>query len=148
MGIRAFEGADCASAMQIWLDANLDAHSFIPKAYWLNHYEAVKNALPKAEVYVYVNPATNQGDGFIGLSEDYIEGLFVKAQARSNGIGRQLLDYAKGTRKSLSLCVYQKNTRALQFYRREGFTVQSKRRDKGTGEPDALMVWSVFLRGD
>ena len=34
--------------------------------------------------------------GFIGLSNEYIEGIFVSAEMQSQGIGKILLNYAKG----------------------------------------------------
>ena len=51
--IRAFKESDLSEVMQIWFDANVKAHNFIPKKYWLDNYAAVKEILPKAEVYVY-----------------------------------------------------------------------------------------------
>jgi len=38
----------------------------------------VKEMLPLAEIYVHEVDSTNQIDGFIGLNNDYIEGIFVK----------------------------------------------------------------------
>ena len=40
------------------------------------------------------------------------------------GIGKILLNYVKGKRNKLILNVYQKNTRAISFYQREGFEIQ------------------------
>ena len=81
--------------MQIWFDTNIKAHNFISKSYWIDNYDMVKKILPQAEVYVYENEITNQIEGFIGLTNNYIAGLFVKESAQSKGIGKQLLEYAK-----------------------------------------------------
>lgn len=51
--IRAFKDSDLSAVMQIWFDTNVKAHNFIPQKYWLDNYAAVKEILPKAEVYVY-----------------------------------------------------------------------------------------------
>ena len=48
--IREMEQADIEAVMQIWLDTNIEAHSFIPEQYWQEHFAAVKKMLPKAEV--------------------------------------------------------------------------------------------------
>ena len=79
--------------------------------------------------------------GFIGLNGNYIEGIFVDAEERSKGIGRQLLDYAKGVKGSLSLNVYAKNERAIAFYEREGFAVRHTGLDEQTGEKEYQMIW-------
>ena len=124
--IRKFETQDLDAVMQIWLHGNLDAHPFIPASFWTDHFETVRDMLPQAELYVHENEATRQIDGFIGLTENHIEGIFVAKAARSKGIGKALLDYAKSRRPRLDLSVYQKNERALAFYRHEQFVVQSE----------------------
>lgn len=139
--IRAFEEGDLTAIMQIWLDTNVKAHDFIPKEYWTDHYEMVRRALPQAEVYVYEDDATKQIDGFIGLSEDYIEGLFVREDVQSNGIGKQLLEYVKSVKADMSLRVYQKNTRAIRFYQREQFVIRSENTDGSTNQKEYVMIW-------
>ena len=51
--IRKMEEKDISDVLQIWLETNIKAHSFIDKEYWTGNYEMVKQILPEAEVYVY-----------------------------------------------------------------------------------------------
>ena len=60
---------------------------------------------------------------------------------QSQGIGKALLNYAKDKRSKLLLNVYQKNTRAISFYQREGFEIQHSGLDEATGEKDYVMAW-------
>ena len=122
--IRKFENLDLDAVMQIWLQANLDAHAFIPASFWTDHFETVRDMLPQAELYVHENEAPRQIDGLIGLTENHIEGIFVAKSARSKGIGRALLGYAKSRKPRLTLSVYQKNERALAFYRKRTITTR------------------------
>ena len=140
--IRKFENLDLDAVMQIWLQANLDAHAFIPASFWEANFEMVRDLLSQAELYVHENEDTRQIDGFIGLTENHIEGIFVAKSARSKGIGRVLLEYAKSRKPRLMLSVYQKNERALAFYQREQFTVQSEGIDEDTNEAELQMLWS------
>ena len=140
--IRKFESRDLDAVMQIWLHGNLDAHAFIPADFWTDHFEMVRDMLPQAELYVHENEATRQIDGFIGLSESHIEGIFVAKSARSKGIGKALLEYAKSRKPRLTLSVYQKNERAIAFYRREKFVVQSEGIDEDTNEAEIQMFWT------
>lgn len=142
--IRIFRENDLPDIMQIWLDTNIKAHNFILEKYWLDNYAMVKNLLPQAEIYVYENDNTNQIEGFIGLTGDYIEGIFVKEAVQSNGIGKQLLNYAKGIRSTMRLSVYQKNTRAISFYQKEHFLIQSENLDDNTNEKEFIMIWNKF----
>ena len=144
--IRKFENRDLNAVMQIWLNANLDAHAFIPARFWTEHFDMVRSMLPQAELYVHENETTQQIDGFIGLTGNHIEGIFVVQAARSKGIGKALLEYAKSRKPCLTLCVYQKNRRALAFYRREQFIVQSESIDEDTNEAEIQMLWTLQAR--
>ena len=140
--IRKFESRDLDAVMQIWLHGNLNAHAFIAASFWTEHFEMVRDLLPQAELYVHEDAGTRQIDGFIGLTENHIEGIFVAKAARSKGIGKALLEYAKSRKPCLTLSVYQKNQRALAFYRREQFIVQSEGIDEDTNEAEIQMLWT------
>lgn len=101
----------------------------------------MKEIFPQSEVYVYEDENTGKIQGFIGMSDNYIEGIFVCADAQSYGIGKQLLDFVKTTRKQLFLSVYQKNIRALKFYQSGNFKVQNAKIDENTGEKEYFMIW-------
>ena len=137
--IRKLQKVDINKVADIWLKTNLKAHYFIPEQYWTNNYEVVKEMLPQAEVYVYEDDKMIQG--FIGVSDEYIEGIFVSDEMQSCGIGKMLLDYIKDKKDKLQLKVYQKNVRAMSFYQREGFTIQSEEMDEFTREKEYVMNW-------
>ena len=139
--IRAWNERDAAAVMRIWLDTNCSAHSFIPKTYWLEHAQAVRRMLPLAEIYVHEDDRTKAVDGFIGLMDHDIAGIFVAQTAQSGGIGRQLLDHVKGFKSHLRLHVYQKNLRAQRFYQREQFRIAAETVDEETNEAEFVMVW-------
>ena len=138
--IRKLQNVDINKVVDIWLKTNLEAHDFIPGQYWTSNYEAVKKMLPQAEVYVYEDNKIIQG--FVGVRDEYIEGIFVSGKMQSHGIGKALLDYIKGKKARLQLNVYQKNVRAMSFYQREGFTIQSEGLDEFTGEKEYVMEWN------
>ena len=137
--IRKLQNAYIDRVADIWLDANLRAHSFISPQYWKGNFETVKKMLPRAEVYVYEND--REIWGFIGLNGEYIEGIFVSGEMQSRGIGKRLLDFVKTKKTELHLNVYQKNTRAIRFYQREGFKILREGMDEATGEKDYEMTW-------
>ena len=142
--IRKMKNIDFNRVADIWLKTNLKAHYFIPEQYWTSNYELVKEMLLQAEVYVYEDNKIIQG--FVGLSNEYIEGIFVSDEMQSHGIGKMLLDYVKSKKEKLLLNVYQKNVRAINFYRREDFQIQCEGLDKLTGEKDYVMIWQRNFR--
>jgi putative acetyltransferase len=137
--IRKFQKEDLDRVMEIWLNTNIQAHKFIPKEYWMSNFNMVKRALPLAEIYVY--ESQNKIEAFIGIENGYIAGIFVSSEMQSKGIGKRLLEKSKQLYADLKLSVYEKNSRAILFYLREGFEIEKKQIDERTGEAEFLMLW-------
>ena len=130
---------DINQIMDIWLKENKRTHNYIPEEYWDNHFEDVKKEILKAKIYVY----KEKGEicGFIGLSDTYIAGIFVKTEKQSMGIGRNLIQYCKLKYPELMLSVYAKNERAIAFYEKEEFKIVKEETDKTTNEKEYIMSW-------
>lgn len=137
--IRKFEKKDTKRVMEIWLEANLEAHDFVPSDYWLSQYQSVQEQLLLADIYVCEQD--NEIQGFVGMMDDYLAGIFVDKKYRSMGIGKGLLEYVKKIHPAFSLNVYQKNQRAVDFYLREKLTIVSTGVDEDTAEADYTVVW-------
>jgi len=135
--IRELRKTDIKRVAEIWLNANLQAHSFISPQYWMGNFDLVKAMLP--QVYVYEDARNIQG--FVGLNSEQFEGIFVSGEMRSQGIGRFLLDFIKTKKPELHLNVYRKNTRAIRFYQREDFEILNEGLDEAIGEKDCAMLW-------
>ncbi len=130
--IRKFRTDDLEQVMGLWLATNISAHDFISAKYWHANYALVKKMLPQANIWV-----------FIGLQDTYIAGIFVADKAQGKGIGSELLAKAKQQKSQLSLAVYTKNERALNFYQRADFTVVNEQLDETTGQVEYLMKWQA-----
>lgn len=137
--VRTLQAGDLDAVMSIWLNANIEAHHFVDPEYWRSCYNTVKAMIPQAEVYVSDDNGVN---GFIGITGDYIAGIFVDSSARTGGIGSQLLDRAKEDRQKLSLSVYKKNVTAVSFYRNRGFQIDAEGVDPQTSESEYTMSWN------
>ncbi|MCD8354974.1 MAG: GNAT family N-acetyltransferase [Clostridia bacterium] len=127
--------------MQIWLNVNRTAHDFIPQQYWTGNFDEVRKAMVHAEVYTYENDGTICG--FIGLIDSYIAGIFVEEAQQLQGIGTRLLEHVKETHTSLSLHVYKRNRKAVNFYLKKSFCVVAEDMDEMTGEPELEMRWNT-----
>lgn len=125
--------------MEIWLNSNIDAHSFIDAAYWKSNESDVREALPNANIYVYEVEGVILG--FIGLIDNYIAGIFVDKLQRGKGIGSKLVNSAKNDSYELQLNVYENNNKAVDFYKSNGFSIIKKNFDKNTNEMEFLMKW-------
>lgn len=137
--IREMTRTDLPDVMRIWIEGNLDAHSFVDGDYWRRNYAMVEKEMQKAEVYVWEE--AGEVAGFVGIQGDYIAGLFVDREHRSRGIGRRLLNHAKKKHSALSLHVFEKNVRAVRFYLREGFVKSQTGTNTDSWERELLMKW-------
>ncbi len=139
--IEKFNKKDIDAVMQIWKKENIKAHYFISKEYWENNYEYVKKVLPDSEIYVYTNK--NKIEGFIGINNNYIEGIFIDTTSQNKGIGTALLNKVKRNKKRLTLNVYKKNKKAISFYKKNAFIIIEEKFDENTNEKEYTMLWEI-----
>lgn len=137
--IRRMQPKEIEAVSDIWLQGNLEAHSFVKKNYWINNLNSVKEQFKEADIYVFVD--NEQIMGFAGLQKNYLAGIFVKKEYQNHGVGRKLLDYLKREYSELSLDVYDKNIQAKNFYLQNNFKVIHENIDKSTNEVEYQMSW-------
>ena len=86
-----------------------------------------QDASALSEVFVYDDGVVK---GFIRISGTEIKKLFVEPALQGQGIGATLLAFAIETRQCASLWALEKNTRALAFYKRHGFSITTERKNE------------------
>ena len=138
--IRRFETRDMDQVMALWLHANIESHSFIEADYWKKNYDMVRKLIPEAEVFV--EEENEEILGFIGLTDTYIAGIFVKATEQSKGVGTELLRTVMKLKDYLKLNVYKKNRKAVVFYQHRGFKIVNQETDENTSEEEYTMEWN------
>ena len=92
--------------------------------------------------------------GYLVLTRDWVDDLFLAPGETGQGIGAVLLDLAKTQRpEGLCLWVFESNQGARRFYRRHGFIELEATDGSGNEEraPDVRMAWPgadplTFLR--
>ena len=139
--IRKAKQTELSSVMQIWLDGNIEGRPFIPIEYWQKNAETIRQILMTADIYVYETEEDHKVVGVIGLTDHFIQGLFVHRNYRNAGVGKELLNYVKLHLPYLVLHVYQKNKTGQDFYLQEGFSITKEQVDKNTNETEYEMIW-------
>ena len=137
--LNSFSDRDLEQLAQIWLNGNLQAHSFIPAQYWKNQFVNIKKMLPEANIFVYRNNETIIG--FLGELDGYIAGLFVDMNYRNQGVGSLLINYLKQINDKLTLSVYVDNINAVNFYENKDFIIDSVGMDTETDSKESHMIW-------
>lgn len=134
--IREYQTPDLDKIMQLWLEGNQQAHDFIDPEFFKQNYEFVKMLIPMSTIYVQ---DLNGVKGFIGLTENYISGLFVDKDFQRQGTGKALIDKAKQRFNELLVHVYKKNSAAIDFYLSQNFEIVSESINEETNEPELLL---------
>jgi len=82
--------------------------------------------------------------GFAGLSNGWLDHLYVDPSCQGRGFGTKLLERVKELQpEGLGLWVFQKNVGARRLYERHDFRLEKVTDGSGNmeREPDALYVW-------
>tara|TARA_R110002020_G_scaffold16307_2_gene57564 strand:- start:47679 stop:48164 length:486 start_codon:yes stop_codon:yes gene_type:complete len=122
----------CAAIINNYIDAT----GWLPRTIDHTDVEAlfVPSLLEKRTMFV----AEEHGEilGYLSMSDDgFVPALYLQPAARNKGVGKALLDTAKIAHPGgLELTVFECNTSALRFYKREGFDEDPARRDDATEE--------------
>ena len=136
--IRKATAKDFKKMTQIWLEASIDAHNFMPDSFWRSKVHEMQNLyLPSSKNYVY-----NDGEtilGFISVYQKTIAALFVSPASQGKGIGSKLMNFIKSQYSELDLRVYKSNTASLSFYEKHSFVICGEGTDENTGHPEILM---------
>ena len=137
--IRNIENKDIDKIMDIWLRSTIKAHDFIPKEYWENNYNTVKNVyIPMAETFVYEDEECIKG--FISIiNNEFIGALFVDIDFQNSGIGKKLINYSINKYKNLRLAVYKENKKSVEFYINRGFKIIKEEINEDSGHREYIM---------
>lgn len=139
--IRPFLGEDTEAIVRLWFEASVQAHGFIPRAYWEAAREDMRTLyLPLSdEIVVHVDDVSGDVDAFFAFIGDFLAAFFVAPSAQGKGLGKRLLRIAKRMHPALTLTVYAENNHAVRFYQRNGFIIQGERTEERTGHRELLM---------
>jgi putative acetyltransferase len=118
--IRTFADADLEQVLDVWYEASIVAHSFLPAEFFVAERRALADRwLPAADTFVY--EVDGRVGGFASLVDDELGGLFVHPDHQRRGIGRALVDHARSLRTTLEVDVFAENEDGVRFYLAYGF---------------------------
>ena len=134
---------DINPMLEIWFNASLQAHDFIPAAYWEKQLIPMRDLyLPLAENYVLKENHTVLGFASFLESEKVLAALFIDPDQQGAGYGCRLVDCIKQQSDQLHLTVYAENISAVIFYQKQDFKVINQGIDQNTGHVELSMTWS------
>lgn len=133
--------SDYSELAEIWERSVRATHGFLTE----DAIEEIKASLipdyfPNVDLYGISDAGSLSG--FIGLSGDKIEMLFVDTDKRGQGYGSMLIDFAKAKGAKL-VDVNEQNPSALQFYKTKGFRIISRDAEDESGRPYPILHLSL-----
>jgi putative acetyltransferase len=139
--IRRLQPHEMDELIALWLASTIDAHPFISESYWHESESIVRNVyIPQSVTWVYIQ--NDKIAGFISVMDSlFIGALFVSEPFIGKGIGNALMAHVKKQYPALSLEVYQKNYRAVDFYHHQGFRIEESAWQNETHHPTWIMSW-------
>ncbi|MBA8903738.1 acetyltransferase [Phyllobacterium sp. P30BS-XVII] len=139
MIIRPRQRDDISRLVAIWESAVRATHHFLAEEDIQFFLPLVRDeALPGLEVWV-AQSLSGELLGFMGLSDEKVEMLFVDPANHGRGTGRRLLDHARTLKGRLSVDVNEQNPDAHGFYRKYGFVEIGRSELDGSGRPFPLI---------
>jgi putative acetyltransferase len=140
MRIRAATADDREAMFEVWWQSVTATHDFVADEDLQALRPMVREYLASSEPTFHVLETT-EGDmaGFIGLSGNHVDALFLAPAQRGLGGGTALLAHAGTLLGELTVDVNEQNTSACRFYAARGFVVTGRSERDGTGRPYPLL---------
>lgn len=138
MSIRRSRHEEGEELVAIWCRSVDATHDFLSAEYRAELEELVHSFLPEAPLWVAVNER-DQPVGFMLLSGQHMDALFVDPDARGCGVGRMLVEHALLMVSELTTNVNEQNTQAVRFYKKIGFKVMGRSEMDDLGKPYPLL---------
>ncbi len=130
--IRRYRAEDEAGVLAVWSAASAVGHPFLSDDFLAKERLAIARVhLPSAETWVW--ESEGRIVGFISLLESEVGAVFVDPESHGVGIGRALVEYARGLRGDLEVEVFEQNVSARAFYARCGFFLKGRSIHDETG---------------
>jgi putative acetyltransferase len=126
--------------LDIWESSVRATHHFLKK----DDIEIFKKIIREKEIFNHVSltcarDSNNSILGFMGISGDNLEMLFIDAGYIGKGVGKILLQYAISNLHITKVDVNEQNEQALKFYEYFGFKVITRSELDGTGKPYPIL---------
>jgi GNAT superfamily N-acetyltransferase len=144
--IRLAGDGDAEVITRVFLASRMATMPYLPRLYddEQTRWWIINVVLPSCMTWVAEAPETGEVLGFAALDGDVLEHLYLRPEARRQGIGSALLSQVRqASPDGLSLRVFTRNTDARAFYERHGF----RPGDENDGsrneenEPDMTYAW-------
>lgn len=140
MHIRRAHPTEGDALVDIWLRSVQATHTFLSEEEIQSLFPPTRDYLRSGEPELWVLCSDLwELMGFMGLSGNDLEALFLAPEFRGRGAGRRLVQHAQELRGELTVAVNEQNVAARRFYEACGFVVEGRSELDDAGRPFPLL---------
>lgn len=138
--IRAARPEDASALVDVWLRSVRATHTFLSEDDVQFFLPLVRESLGSEQLELWVlSSDANTLIGFMGLSGNSLEAMFLDPDHLRAGHGRRLVGHARDLKGALTVDVNEQNPAAVRFYEACGFVVVGRSELDSTGRPFPLL---------
>lgn len=137
--IDKIDESEYQEVVDVWEASVRATHDFLKEEDITYFKPLILNEYLKAVDLRCVRNVRHQIIGFLGVAEGKIEMLFLHPDARGQGIGKMLVDYAIKKMHVTKVDVNEQNQQAVGFYEHVGFQTISRSELDGLGMPYPIL---------
>ena len=146
VSVRLATTDDAEALADLYSDARRAAVPQMPPAIHTDdeHRGYYARQLAEDEITGWVAESEGERLGFAICTPTFLEGIYIRADLKGQGIGSLLLDVVEATHpEGYELWVFESNTGARRLYERRGLVVVERTDGAGNEEkaPDLRMAW-------
>jgi putative acetyltransferase len=140
--IRKYLESDKHNFISLYIQSNVEGQNYLSPEFWkADAQEVMEKHMQQSKTWLYEHEGKIVGA--ISVSGDEIAGLIVSSSYWRKGIGSSLIKHVKDYKLKLHLKVFKKNTRALNFYQKNGFKIRTTGTCQLTNLEEYEMYWAA-----
>ena len=129
--------------LKVWESSVRATHLFLSGSEILNIKKYVPEALRGVEHLIVADDESGSPVAFMGVENGSVEMLFIQAEERGKGFGRQLMEKGIRDYSVNRLAVNEQNPQAKGFYEHMGFQVYRRTELDEQGNPYPLLYMKL-----
>ena len=138
--LKQFDKKNIDIIMKIWKDNNIKFQPFIPNYYWADNYVKTRDEFLNNNIYVYTE--STRILAFVAANEsNEIVNIQVLPEIQREGIGKLLIQKLKNSNTKLITKIYEKNEKAILFFRAVRFKKIGEEIDKDKNQKYYILKW-------
>jgi len=130
---------DHPAIIELWELSVRASHLFLPEDYLQRIKSLLPLILPVVKLFVHLDNDQKTITGFLGVSNEKIEMLFIHPAKRGQGIGTLLNNFAVEELGTNRVDVNEQNEQAVSFYKKLGYKIVGRTEVDGLGKPFPIL---------